>query len=203
MRALRMQLTAKVRKVGTIGGLMIEVRLHGRGGQGTVVGIKILADAVILGGGWVQAFPDFGVERRGSPVTAFIRIDDQEIFLRSKIYNPDHLVILDSTLINVVKVTEGLKEGGTILINSPKPPGAFSFDGNFKVMTTDATRIAINYKLGSAASPIVNTAILGAVIKALPLGISLEKLSEAIAHGVPTKMENNIAAAREAYESLI
>lgn len=182
---------------------MVETRLHGRGGQGTVVGIKILADAVILGGGWVQAFPDYGVERRGSPVTAFIRVSDSEIFLRSKIYHPDHLVVLDATLLNVVKVTDGLKEGGTILINSPKPPGEFSFAGHFKVMTTDATRIAIQNQLGSPASPIVNTAILGAVIKALPLGISLETLSEAIRRGVPIKKENNVAAAREAYGSLL
>ncbi len=180
---------------------MLELRLHGRGGQGTVVASKILADAVVMAGKYVQAFPEYGVERRGAPVVAFVRIDDKSINLRSKIYNPDHLLVLDPTLIESINVTEGLKEQGIILINSEKDPSSFNFDGNFKVMTVDATKIAISHRLGSKASPIVNTAILGGVIRALSIA-SLDNLVEAIKNGVPVKVEENIAAAKEAYESL-
>ena len=181
---------------------MLELRLHGRGGQGSVVASKILADAVMKGGKYVQAFPEFGVERRGAPVVAFVRIDDKPILLKSKIYTPDHLIVLDPTLIEAINITEGLKEGGIILINSEQHPSEFKFDGKFKVMTVDAKRIAIKYRLGSKASPIVNTAILGAVIKAIPV-TTLDYLVEAIKDGVPVKIEENIAAAKEAYESLI
>lgn len=180
---------------------MIEIRLHGRGGQGSVVASKILADAVVLGGGYVQAFPEFGVERRGSPVFAFIRIDDKPIFLRSKIYQPDHIVVLDPTLLDTGNITEGVKENGIILINSPKQPQEFKLSGNYRVMTVDATSIAVKHRLGSKASPIVNTAILGAVIKALGVA-TFENLLEAIRSGVPIKAEDNQAAAREAFESL-
>ncbi len=181
---------------------MIEIRLHGRGGQGSVVASKILADAIVIDGGYVQAFPEFGVERRGSPVVAFIRIDDKKIFLKSKIYEPDHVVILDPTLLESINVTEGLKKDGIILINSPKKPSQFDFGKDFKVMTVDATAIAIKYGLGSKAAPIVNTAILGAVVKALAVA-KLESLLEAIKDNAPLKTEENINAAKEAYEKLI
>ncbi len=180
---------------------MIEIRLHGRGGQGSVVATKILADAVVLGGGYVQAFPEFGVERRGSPVFAFVRIDDKPIFLRCKIYRPDHIVILDPTLLESGNITEGVKEGGIILINSPKNPAEFRFDGAFRVMTVDATAIAVKYRLGSKASPIVNTAILGAIVKALAVA-TFENLTTAIRSGITIKAEDNVTAAREAFESL-
>jgi 2-oxoacid:acceptor oxidoreductase gamma subunit (pyruvate/2-ketoisovalerate family) len=180
---------------------MIEIRLHGRGGQGSVVASKILADAVVLGGGYVQAFPEFGVERRGSPVFAFIRIDDKPIFLRSKIYEPDHIVVLDPTLLDAGTITEGVKKGGIILINTPKRPDEFKLDGDFRVMTVDATAIAVKHRLGSKASPIVNTAILGAVLKALPVA-RFDLLLEAIRSGVPIKPDDNIAAAKEAHDAL-
>ncbi len=180
---------------------MIEIRFHGRGGQGTVVASKILADAILKGGKFVQAFPEFGVERRGAPVFAFIRVSDSPIYLRSKIYKPDHIVVLDPTLIEAINVTDGLKDGGIILINSSKSPSEFNFNGNYKVMTVDATSIAVKHRLGSAASPIVNTAILGAVIKALPLA-KMEDLLEAIEEGVPVKIEENKKAAQEAYDLL-
>ncbi len=180
---------------------MIEIRFHGRGGQGTVVASKILADAILKGGKFVQAFPEFGVERRGAPVFAFIRVSDSPIYLRSKIYKPDHIVVLDPTLIEAINVTDGLKDGGIILINSSKSPSEFNFDGNYRVMTVDATSIAVKHRLGSAASPIVNTAILGAVIRALPLA-KMEDLLEAIEEGVPVKIEENKKAAQEAYDLL-
>jgi len=181
---------------------MIEIRLHGRGGQGSVVASKILADAVVLEGGYVQAFPEFGVERRGSPVVAFIRIDNKKIFLKSKIYEPDHVVILDPTLLESINITEGLKKGGIILINSPKKPSEFDFGKDYRVMTIDATAIAVKYGLGSKVSPIVNTAILGAVIKALQL-TSLDSLLKAVRDNAPMKTEDNVNAAKEAYERLV
>ncbi|MCK4231645.1 2-oxoacid:acceptor oxidoreductase family protein, partial [candidate division WOR-3 bacterium] len=91
---------------------MLEIRFHGRGGQGTVVASKVLAFAVAREGRFVQTFPEYGVERRGAPVVAFTRIDDQKIYIRSKIYEPDHLLVLDPTLIGAIDVTEGLKPGG-------------------------------------------------------------------------------------------
>jgi len=178
---------------------MIEIRFHGRGGQGTVVASKILADALAKEGNFVQAYPEFGVERRGAPVFAFIRIDHQPIYDKSRIYNPDHVVVVDPTLVEAIDVTEGLKDGGYIIINSPKKPEEFKFPDRFKVFTIDATEIAVRHKLGTLAAPIVNTAIVGAVVKILKL-TKLESLVTAIKEGVPQKAEENVQAAIEAYE---
>ncbi|MDD8026485.1 MAG: 2-oxoacid:acceptor oxidoreductase family protein [Acidobacteriota bacterium] len=178
---------------------MIEIRFHGRGGQGTVVASKILADAIAKEGNWVQAYPEFGVERRGSPVVAFIRIDDKQIFDKSRIYTPDHVVVVDPTLVEAVDVTVGLKPGGTIIINSDRGPDHFPFEGRFKVRTIDATAIAVKHKLGSMAAPIVNTAIVGAVIKILGL-TRLDSLTQAIRDGISIKPDDNVKAAEEAFE---
>jgi 2-oxoacid:acceptor oxidoreductase gamma subunit (pyruvate/2-ketoisovalerate family) len=178
---------------------MIEIRFHGRGGQGTVVASKILADALAKEGNYVQAYPEFGVERRGAPVFAFIRIDNKPIYDKSKIYHPDHVVVVDPTLVEAIDITEGLKEGGYIIINSPKKPEEFKFPEKYRVHTINATEIAVKYKLGTLAAPIVNTAIAGAVVKILNL-TKLESLVEAIKEGVPLKPEDNIKAAVEAYE---
>jgi len=181
---------------------MVEIRFHGRGGQGTVVASKILADAVSKEDKWVQAFPQFGVERRGAPVFAFIRIDDQPIYIRSKIVNPDHVIVVEPTLIDATDVTEGLKKGGTILINSSHPPADFpSLAGRFRVCTIDANEIAIKFRLGSKAAPIVNTAILGAVPRVFDF-VRLESIVESIREAVPSYPEENAMAAREAYESV-
>jgi len=178
---------------------MIEIRFHGRGGQGTVVASKILADALAKEGNYVQAYPEFGVERRGAPVFAFIRIDNKPIYDKSRIYTPDHVVVVDPTLVEAIDVTDGLKDGGYIIINSPKKPEEFKFPDRFKVFTIDATDIAVRHQLGTLAAPIVNTAIVGAVVKILKL-TKLESLIEAIKEGVPQKPEENVQAAIEAYE---
>ncbi len=178
---------------------MVEIRFHGRGGQGTVVASKILADAVAMEGNWVQAYPEYGVERRGSPVVAFLRIDNKQIYDKSKVYTPDHVIVVDPTLIGAVDVTQGLKPGGTIIINSDRKPEDFSFGGNFKVRTFNATEIAVKHKLGSLASPIVNTAMVGAISKMLGL-TRFESLEAAIREGVPVKPDDNVLAARETYE---
>ncbi len=181
--------------------LMYEVRFHGRGGQGAVTAANILAIAAVKQGFYAQAFPYFGVERRGAPVQAFTRIDDKRIDIRMNVYNPDAVVVLDPSLLDVIDVTEGLKDGGIVVINTSKKPDEFAL-GNYRVATVDATKIALEHKLGSMAAPIVNTAILGAYAKAVG-NVKIDYVLEAIRENAPAKKEENAAAAKEAYEHTI
>lgn len=192
---------------------MIEIRFHGRGGQGAVVASDILADTAFRDGKYVQAFPMFGVERRGAPVTAFTRIDDKPIRIKFFIYNPDYVVVMDPTLVGAVDVASGCgvpssyKEGQTehgalILINTSMKPSEINLQGPFKIATVDATSIAIEHGLGSRQAPIVNTAILGGFAKATG-EIKLDILLDAIKDRVPVKHEENAQAARDAYERVI
>jgi 2-oxoacid:acceptor oxidoreductase gamma subunit (pyruvate/2-ketoisovalerate family) len=182
--------------------MMIELRFHGRGGQGTVVASKIMANAVFLDGQYSQSFPAFGVERRGAPVTAFLRVDSTPIRLRTEIYEPDYLVILDQILIEQVPVTQGLKPGGIIIINTNKPPEEYrqTFEG-FRVATVQASLIAFQHHLGSSQSPIVNTAIIGAVAKVLGI-VTMDNLIKAIKDEVPVDSEKNAEAAKDAHQSV-
>lgn len=181
---------------------MIEVRFHGRGGQGAVVASKLLASALFKEGKSVQSFPAFGVERRGAPVMAFLRIDDHPIKLRTNVYHPDHIVVLDSTLIEVADVTGGLKPNGWVILNSDHHPKEFKNLGPFLVATVDASKIAVENHLGSRTQPIVNTAILGAFSRVTGL-VSIDAVVQSIDEGVPTKREANTRAALEAYEKAI
>lgn len=177
---------------------MRELRIHGRGGQGAVVASKVLAAALFAEGRSVQAFPAFGVERRGAPVTAFLRYSRGPILLRCEIQAPDDLIILDPTLIKAVDVTQGLKDGGSILINSDRPPETYeSLTKRFRVALVDASAIARRHGLGSKTQPVVNTAILGA-FAANSGAVGLEAICEAIAEAVPGKQALNVEAAREA-----
>ena len=182
---------------------MVEIRFHGRGGQGAVKASDILAMAAFAEGKEVQAFPFFGVERRGAPVTAFTRISDDEIRIHCYIYEPDVLVVLDPTLIGAVPLTDGLKPNGKIIINTQRKSGEFSFPEaeNPQVFTVDCSSIAIEYGLGSKAAPIVNTAILGAVANATGLA-SIESIMDAIREKIPVKKEENALAAKATYEKL-
>ena len=177
---------------------MIEVRFHGRGGQGAVVASNVLAVACFFEGKHVQAFPAFGVERRGAPVEAYTRIDVRKVVVRTNVYTPDHSVVLDPTLIEVVDVVRGLKPGGTLLLNTDKPPEAFLRFAAFRACTVDASRIAFRNRLGSRTHPIVNTAILGALARATGV-VGLEAVCQAIRQEVPAQQEANVAAAREAF----
>jgi pyruvate ferredoxin oxidoreductase gamma subunit len=177
---------------------MTEIRFHGRGGQGAVIASEIFASTLFKEGKYVQTFPEFGVERRGAPVQAFLRFDDKNIVLRCKVYTPDHVIILDSVLLKTQDVTQGLKPGGWILLNSDKEPREFSFP-NYRVATIDATGIATKYKLGPKTAPIVNTAVLGAFIRVAELA-QLENINKSIPEYVPVKIEDNIKATGEAYE---
>jgi 2-oxoisovalerate ferredoxin oxidoreductase gamma subunit len=180
-------------------GVMIEIRFHGRGGQGAVIATKILADAFFREGKHVQSFPAFGVERRGAPVMAFTRIDDEPIFVRCNIYEPDIVVVLDPTLLDEIDVIGGLKHGGTILLNSPHQEISIPGFKPFVVTIVDATAIAVRHGLGTDTNPIVNTAILGAFARVTGL-VGIESVLDSIREGVPVGPEKNADAAREAYE---
>jgi pyruvate ferredoxin oxidoreductase gamma subunit/2-oxoisovalerate ferredoxin oxidoreductase gamma subunit len=177
---------------------MYEVRFHGRGGQGAVTAANILAAAAFIEGKDVQAFPMFGVERRGAPVAAFLRMDEKPIDIKTQIYEPDAVVVLDPTLIQVVNVTDGLKKDGFVIINSSKKSSDFNFV-DAKIFTVDATKIAVENRLGTETNPIVNTAILGAFSKAVG-NVSMEAITKAIGENAPTKKEENQKAAQDAFD---
>jgi 2-oxoacid:acceptor oxidoreductase gamma subunit (pyruvate/2-ketoisovalerate family) len=179
-----------------------ELRIHGRGGQGAVVASKFLAVALFREGKWVQSFPAFGVERRGAPVTAFLRVAESPILLRCEITAPDDLIVLDPTLVEAVDVTTGLKPGGTILINSPRNPKSYTnLIDRFQVATVDASAIATRHGIGSKTQPIVNTAIVGAFAAYTGL-VGLESVCAAIEEEVSRYTAANIEAAREAAEAI-
>ena len=180
---------------------MIEIRFHGRGGQGAVIASKVMACAVFKEGKYVQSFPKFGVERRGAPVEVFLRIDQDKILIRNNVYTPDHIIVLDPTLMDAIDPTNGLKEGGLVLINSTRKPTEFTELSQYKVACVDASAIAAKNRLGSPSSPIVNTAILGAFAKISGLA-SVDSICEAIREEVPVKPDANAKAAREAYEQV-
>jgi 2-oxoacid:acceptor oxidoreductase gamma subunit (pyruvate/2-ketoisovalerate family) len=180
---------------------MLEIRFHGRGGQGAVVASKILADALFHEGKMVQAFPAFGVERRGAPVAAFIRIDDRPIMLRNEIYVPDQIVILDHTLVKNKTVFSGLKKGGLVLINTALTPEKFVYLGDYSIFTVDANRIAAEHRLGSPSAPIVNTSILGAYAGCSKI-CSIDSICRAIEEYVPSNKKGNVDAAVEACRSV-
>lgn len=177
---------------------MRELRIHGRGGQGAVIASKLLAVSLFREGRWVQSFPAFGVERRGAPVTAFLRVAGEPIRLRCEVAAPDDLIVLDPTLIGAIDVTAGLKPGGGILINSDRAPESYGeLCARFRVATVDASGIAAAHGIGSRTQPIVNTAILGA-FAAWSRMVSLDSVAAAIEEEVPVRPEANVAAAREA-----
>ena len=178
-----------------------EIRIHGRGGQGGVTLAELIARAAYKEGKWVQAFPYFGAERRGAPVKAFARISDEPILVRSQIYNPDYIIVLDESLLDVANVTEGLKENGTIIINTTLRPEEVNISG-YKIATVDATGIALELDLLVAGLPVVNTAMAGAFAKATG-EITIESVVEAIKEEWKGAAgEKNAKAAILAYERL-
>jgi len=167
-----------------------------------VIASKLLAVALFREGHEVQSFPAFGVERRGAPVTAFLRFDDRPIRLRCEITEPDHLIVLDPTLIDTIDVTAGLTDGGTILINTDRDPDTYTeLTPRFSVATVDASDIAVRHGLGTRSQPIVNTAIIGASASVFGW-FGMDAVEAAIEDEVPVKVEANGAAAREAAEAV-
>lgn len=174
---------------------MKEIRLHGRGGQGAVTAAYILATAAFNDGKFTQAFPRFGVERRGAPVEAFVRISDSFIRRKSAVYEPDILLILDSTLFDVIDVTQGLKDGGMVIINTEKSPNSFGIE-NATVHTVDATSLAFDI----LKRDIVNTAMLAA-FAAFTGDVKTESISEGIKeHFSGTIAQKNIELVEKTYQ---
>lgn len=177
---------------------MLEIRFHGRGGQGTVVATLLLAKAFFQADYCVQSFPLFGVERRGAPVEAYLRLDRKEILIRTNVYTPDHVVVLDQTLLKSIDVTQGLKPGGWILINTAQPMQQENALAAYRLAFVDATQIALKHDLGSRTHPIVNTAVMGAFSRMLGMP-PMEAISKAIQEELKDKSEQNIQAAQDAY----
>jgi pyruvate ferredoxin oxidoreductase gamma subunit len=179
----------------------IEIRWHGRGGQGAVTSAELLALAAIEEGKFAQAFPSFGPERRGAPVLAFNRISPSGyIRVRAAVTSPNIVVVLDPGLLYIADVTSGLKPDGILVINSSKPIDDIKseFSGPWKLAVVNATAIAREL-LGV---PIVNTAMLGALVKATEV-IKLESLTEFIKERFGARAKNNIDACRRAYDEAL
>lgn len=157
--------------------------------------------AAFIEGKDIQAFPMFGVERRGAPVVAFTRMDDRPINIKTQIYAPDAIIVLDPSLIGMIDCGAGLKEGGYVMINTKKSPKEFNF-GNHRVFTVDATGIAVENHLGTATNPIVNTAILGAYSK-IWKNVSMKSIEQTIKDNAPVKTTENIKAAKDAFERTV
>ncbi len=172
--------------------LVIEIRIHGRGGQGNIVAAQILAIAAFRGGKYCQAFGSFGPERRGMPVKAFVRIDDKPIKARFQVYEPDYIIVQDPSLLSVENVTEGLKKEGVAVINAEKPVNL-----GVKTYWVNATKIAKDV----IGMPITNTAMLGAFIGATKL-VSFNSLEDAIRERLGKVAEPNIKAAELAYKEV-
>jgi 2-oxoacid:acceptor oxidoreductase gamma subunit (pyruvate/2-ketoisovalerate family) len=178
-----------------------EIRIHGRGGQGSVTAAELLAHAAFIEGKWVQAFPYFGAERRGAPVKAFARISDKPILVHSQIYSPDYVIVLDHVIYKTVDVTEGLKKDGIIILNSRKKPEEVGLK-NCHVATVDATGIALELNLLVSGLPVVNTSIVGAFAKATR-EVELTSVLKAVKDTwLGSAGEKNARAAELAYERL-
>jgi pyruvate ferredoxin oxidoreductase gamma subunit len=144
---------------------IVEIRWHGRGGQGVVTAGKVLAETALDTGRYFQAFPEYGPERMGAPIRAFTRISEKPINLHCQIENPDIVVVLDPTLLGTVNVTEGLKQDGILLVNTNVTPAEIRKQLKYttgRVFTVDASQIAIE----TMGREITNTPMLGALAKA-------------------------------------
>ena len=179
---------------------MIEFIGHARGGQGMVTAFEILAKIFSYSGEYkVQAFPFFGVERTGAPIMAFFRIAKEDILNKSNIYHPDMVVVFDETIIDLVPVFDGLKENGIILLNTEKDYSEKK-QKEQSIYTVPATKISLEKGLGSKSLPIVNAAMIGAIIKIL--GADIKMAEKIIKENVPTKPEANFEASVIAYNSV-
>lgn len=178
--------------------LLKEIRIHGRGGQGNVTASEFLAEAAFADGLMAQAFPMFGSERHGAPVTAYVRISDKPIRLRSQIYEPDYVIIQDASLFAGNDLLEGLKDGGLVVINTSKPGSEFNIPETFKVVTVPATDLALDI----VGKPIINTIMVGAFAAASG-EIHLEALEKSIRDRYPGELgEKEIVAMHKAFEQV-
>ena len=182
--------------------LYVEIVFHGRGGQGGVTAANILAGAAVREGKWSQSFPHFGAERRGAPVRAYARISDQPILRHSQIATADVSVVLDDELFGLVDIVGSVKDNGVIVANAPTD-FKVKVRGSQSLYCVNATGIARELKLIVAGWPVVNTSMLGALVKATPV-VSLDSILAEIKsywHGKPGEL--NAEAARRAYDRTI
>ncbi len=180
---------------------MLEIRFHGRGGQGAVTMAEMIALAAIGEGKYAQAFPSFGPERRGAPVLSFVRVsDDERIRNRAGITRPDMVVVMDPGLIRIADVASGLKDNGIIVVNTKRNAQQIQeiFGGRWPVAVVDASSIAKEL-LGVN---IVNTTMLGAMLKALPM-VRLEALEEPLNHRFGARAKSNYQAALRAHKDTV
>jgi 2-oxoacid:acceptor oxidoreductase gamma subunit (pyruvate/2-ketoisovalerate family) len=177
---------------------MKEITVFGRGGQGAVVAAEILAEAYFHEGFYTQSFPSFGVERRGAPVMAFLRVDKEFIYLRSMIYKAHMGLILSPDVIKGPTFKLSLVDKATLVINSKS---SLSEAAEFDCYYVDATSIALEFELGSKAQPLVNTAMLGA-FASVTNDLSLDNLLKAVENKVPLKVDKNLSAVKKAYETV-
>ena len=179
---------------------LYEIRWHGRGGQGDITAAKILAHAAFIGGyRGVTAAPTFGAERRGAPVSASTRVSHEPVMVMSQVEQPHAVVVLDHTLLKHDDVTAGLRTGGWVIVNSLQEPNELGLDGSFNV--ADATRICRELGLAVAGQTVVNTAILGALVRATGL-VDLTSVEQAIRDRFKGKAaDTNLAAIARTHET--
>jgi len=178
---------------------MLEIRFHGRGGQGAVTSAEMMAVAAIQKNKYAQAMPAFGAERRGAPVLAFTRIDDSPVEVRQEILEPDIVVVLDPNLLGSIPVAMGLKPTGVLVLNTSKPAAAIrkilDLDGSTRLALVDATKIAREL----IGRPITNTTMLGALLKADGV-LDPEDLVEPLKERFGKIAPRNIEAMNRAYK---
>lgn len=180
---------------------MKEIRIHGRGGQGSLVLAQFMAIAALEDGKYGQAFPFLGGggERRGKPIMAFCRLSDRPIRLRSRVNEPDYVIVQDATILRELDVVEGLKDGGMILVNTERDVAELGLKGSFRLFTFSADEIArrILWK------PIMNTALLGA-FAALTKELTLDATLRAVRSRFPGELgEKNAQVVQESYRQLM
>lgn len=185
---------------------IIEIRWHGRGGQGTITAAKVLADACLSGGRYVQAFPEYGPERAGAPLRAYNRISSKEIRMHCPVLNPQIVSVVDATLLDSVNVKEGTSEDAIFIVNTSKDPreirAKLNANSGQKVYTVDATKIAID----SIGRALPNAPMLGVICKVTGI-VSLEHLLEEVRKSFGKKfsqkiIDGNLEAARRGYEEV-
>lgn len=185
----------------------IEIRWHGRGGQGAKTASLLLADVAFSQGLYVQGFPEYGPERMGAPITAYTRLSDTPIRVHSNIYEPDYVVVMDETLVGPVDVTSGLKETGAIVINSSKDPSELAAklsDYKGRVYTVDARSISMQ----TIGRNIPNTPMLAAVVKvsgAMDEKVFIDNMADSFGHKFadkPEVIEGNLKALKMSMEGV-
>lgn len=185
---------------------IVEIRWHGRGGQGTVTAAKVLADACLSGGRHVQAFPEYGPERAGAPLRAYNRVSPKELRMHCPVLQPQVVGVVDATLLDSINVADGATENAIFLVNSAKAPAGIreklKAGSGQKVFTVDATKIALEC-IGRA---LPNASMLGAICKATGL-VTLEHLLEEVSKSFGKKfsqriIDGNLQATRRGYEEV-